>query len=44
MFGVKYCDQDFYHGEDDFWADFKMVHVVYRRDALDVCFLTIWVL
>ena len=22
MFGVKYCDQDFFGGEDDFWVDF----------------------
>jgi hypothetical protein len=44
MFGVKYCDQDFFRGEDDFWVDFEMVHAVFRRDALDISILTIWVL
>jgi hypothetical protein len=31
MFGVKYRDHDFVHGEDDFWVDFELVHQIYCR-------------
>jgi len=44
MFGVKYRDQDFFHREDDFWVDFELLHHIYRRQALDVSIITIWVL
>ena len=33
MFEVKYCDQDFFPGEDDFWMDFQLVHAIYRQDV-----------
>ena len=36
MFGVNYHNHDFFHGEDDFWVDFELIHAAYRRDALDV--------
>ena len=36
MIGFKYHDQNFFHGEDDFWVDFELIHAAYRRDALDV--------
>jgi hypothetical protein len=39
-----YCDHDFFTGEDDFWVNFKDVHAIYRRDALDISLITIWVL
>ena len=42
MFGVKYCDQDFFRGEDDFWVDFELLHHIYRRQALDVSIITIF--
>jgi len=44
MFGVKYRDHDFFHGEDDFWVDFELLHHIYRRQALDVSIITIFVL
>ena len=44
MFGVKYRDQDFVRREDDFWVDFELVHHIYRRQALDISIITIWVL
>jgi len=44
MFGVKYRDQDFFHREDDFWVDFELLHHIYRRQALDISIITIWVL
>ena len=44
MFGVKYCDQDFFRGEDNFCVDFEMVHAVYCRDANNISILTVWVL
>ena len=44
MFGVKYRDYDFYHGEDDFWVYFELLHHIYHRQALDVSIITIWVL
>ena len=42
MFGVKYHDQDFFHGEDDFWVDFELLHHIYYRQALDVSIITIF--
>ena len=30
MFGIKYRDQDLFHGDDDFWVEFEHVHAVYR--------------
>ena len=44
MFGVKYRDQDFFCGEDNFRVDFEVVHAIYRRQAIDVSILTIWIL
>jgi len=45
MFGVKYHDHDFFSGgEDDFWVDFELMHAIYRRDALNISLITIWVL
>jgi hypothetical protein len=44
MFGIKYRDHDFFTGEDDFWVNFENVHVIYRRDALDISLITIWIL
>jgi len=44
MFGVKYHDQDFFREEDDFWVDFELLHHIYRRQALDVSIITIFVL
>ena len=44
MFGVKLRDQDFFHGEDDVWVYIKVLHHIYRRQALDVSIITIWVL
>ena len=43
MFGVKYRDQDFFCGEDNFQVDFKVMHAIYRRQALAVSILTIWI-
>ena len=31
MFGVKYRDHDFYHGKDDFWVYFELLHHIYHR-------------
>jgi len=31
MFGVKFRDQDFFRGEDDFWVYFKVLHHIYCR-------------
>ena len=42
MFGVKYCDQDFFRGEDDFWVDFELLHHIYYRQALGVSIITIF--
>ena len=44
IFVVKYRDQDFFRGEDDFWVDIELMHAIYRREALKVSFLCIWVL
>jgi len=44
MFGVKFCDNDFFHGEDDFWVYFENLHHIYHRQALDASIITIWVL
>jgi len=44
MFGVNYRDQDFFRGEDNFWVYFEDLHHIYRRQALDVSTITIWVL
>ena len=44
MFGVKYHDHDFFCGEDDFWVNFELLHHIYRRQALDISIITIWVL
>ena len=44
MIGFKYHDQNFFHGEDDFWVDFKLMHAIYCQDSLDTFILTIWVL
>ena len=44
MFGVKYREHDFFRGEDDFWVYFEDLHHIYRRQALDVSTITIWVL
>jgi len=44
LFGVKYRDQDFFHGQSDFWVDFELVHAIYPRDTLDLSILTIWVM
>ena len=30
MFGVKYRDQDFFRGEDDFWVYIEVLHHIYR--------------
>ena len=44
MFGVKYCDHDFFRGEDDFWVFFENLYHTYRRQDLDISIITIWVL
>jgi len=44
LFGVKYGDQEFFHGEDRIWVDFELVHAVYHQDSLDVSIGNIWVL
>ena len=44
MFGVKYRDHDFFREEDDFWVYFENLHHIYRRQAMDVSIITIWVL
>ena len=44
MFGVKYRDHDFFHGEDDFWVYFDNLYYIYHRQALDASIITIWVL
>ena len=44
IFVVKYRDQDFFRGEDNFWVDIELMHTIYRREALKVSFLCIWVL
>ena len=43
IFGVKYCDHDFFRGEEDFWVYENLYHI-YHRQALDASFITIWVL
>ena len=40
MFGVKYRDHDFFHGED-FWVYFKNLYHIYHRQALDPTIITI---
>ena len=44
MFGVKFHDHDFFRGEDDFWVFFENLYHTYRRQALDISIITIWVL
>ena len=44
MFGVKYRDHNFFHGEDDFWMYFDNIYHIYHRQALDASIITIWVL
>ena len=44
MFGVKYCDHDFFRGEDDFWVYFENLYHIYHQQALDASIITIWVL
>ena len=44
MFGVKYRDHDFFHGEEDFWVYFKNLYHIYHRQALDASIIIIWVL
>ena len=44
MFLVKYRDQDFFRGEDDFWVYFEDLYHIYHRQALDISIITIWVL
>jgi len=44
MFGVNYRDHDLHSGgEDDFWVGFELVHAIYRRDALDISIIAIWI-
>jgi hypothetical protein len=44
MFGVKYCNHDFFTGEDDFYVNFEDVHAIYCQDSLDISLITIWIL
>ena len=44
MFGDKYHDHDFFHGEDDFWVYFDNLYHIYHRQAIDASIITIWVM
>ena len=44
IFGVKYRDIDFYHGDDNLWVYMDNIYHIYHRQALDASIITIWVL
>ena len=44
IFGVTYCDHDFFRGEDDLWVYFEDLYHIYHRQALDASIISIWVL
>jgi len=44
MFGCRVKDEDFFNGEETIWLEFRDIHEIYQRDALDISLIQIWVL
>ena len=44
MLGVKIKDEDYFRGEDVIWLHFEELYQLYHQDALDISFLSTWLL
>jgi hypothetical protein len=44
MLGVRIKDEDNFRGEDVMWLYFEELYQLYHRDALDITFITTWLL
>jgi hypothetical protein len=44
MLGVRIKDEDYFHGEDVMWLYFEELYQLYHQDALDISFVSTWLL
>jgi hypothetical protein len=44
MLGVRIKDEDYFCGEDVMWLYFEELYQLYHQDALDISFVSTWLL
>jgi hypothetical protein len=44
MMGVRVKDEDYFHGENMIWLHFEESYQLYHQDALDISFISTWLL